>query len=185
MMKFQKEWIESAKEMSTLLYSLMGDTVVDIQHIGSTSIPSIHAKPIIDLAVGVHELDDVLPSIDILEKNGIVFRGQDVQDQLLFVAGDFGQDTRTHHIHVVKMGSEAWCNYLNFRDYLNTHPDKAGLYDALKLELAEKFPDDRKAYTAGKKAMVDRLLKEAHDWRIKSEEESNGVHSFDPNHAEN
>ena len=147
---------------------LMGKTVVDIQHVGSTSIPSIHAKPIIDLVAGVGELDDVLVYNNIMEKNGIVFRGQDVPGQLLFAAGDFQRDIRTHHIHVVKWASKAWNNYVDFRDYLNTCQGKAELYNALKLELAKKFPHDRKAYTDGKKEMIDSLLKEAHDWRMDS-----------------
>lgn len=79
--------------------------------------------------------------------------------------GNLDNDIKTHHIHVVKHDSTNWDNYLNFRDYLNAYYDKAKQYDELKQELAVKFSDDRKAYTEGKKELIDKLLREAYEWR--------------------
>ena len=161
----QEEWTQNAERTIQVLNRLLEPAAVDIQHIGSTAIPSIHAKPIIDLVVGVRNLDDILSYIELLKQHDIVFRGEDVAGQLLFVMGDFEKDTRTHHIHVVRWDGAEWNNYINFRDYLNRFPDKAIEYDACKKELAAQFADDRGSYTTGKQKLIDRLLNEAHMWR--------------------
>ncbi len=79
---------------------LLAGVAVDIQHVGSTAVPSIHAKPILDVVVGVRKLEDILAYKAVLEQSGVVFRGEDVKGQLLFVMGDFEKDVRTQHIHV-------------------------------------------------------------------------------------
>ena len=161
----QAEWEENAKETITQLKAVLGDTAVDIQHIGSTSLRTISAKPIIDLAIGVRALDDIKAMIDELEKVNVIFRGQDHPEQLLFVKGDFEKDTRTHHIHTVVWGGESWVNYVNFRDYLNAFPEKAAQYDALKRDLLANYAEDRGSYTSGKQTLIDTLLAEARAWR--------------------
>ena len=115
----QEEWTQNAERTIQTLKRLLEPVAVDIQHIGSTAIPSIHAKPIIDLVIGVRNLDDIAPYVELLKQHDIVFRGEDVAGQLLFVMGDFEKDTRTHHIHVVRWNGAEWNNYINFRDYLN------------------------------------------------------------------
>ncbi|HBG5346379.1 TPA: GrpB family protein [Clostridioides difficile] len=162
----QITWDKSAKDVIALLKNTFDKTAVDIQHIGSTSISSISAKPIIDIVVGVASLEEAKLYIEKLEQRGIIFRGQDVPEQLLFVMGDFEKNTRTHHIHVVKWNSVAWNNYINFRDYLNTFPDKAKLYDSHKQKLALQFEDNRKSYTQKKQELINILLEEARLWRM-------------------
>lgn len=165
LMEHQESWRTDALDAITSIKAVLGDAAIDVQHVGSTAINGIRAKPIIDIAVSVKTLDDVKPYIDALKQVGIVYRKQDVEGQLLFVMGDFGNDFRTHHIHVVVWASIQWCNYINFRDYLNAFGEKAKAYDALKLSLAEQFPQDRESYTNGKKEQIMQLLKEAHIWR--------------------
>ena len=75
----QEEWDQNAKEMIGILFELLNDAAIDIQHVGSTAIQSIHAKPIIDIAVGVGELNDILPYIELLKQHGIIYRGEDVK----------------------------------------------------------------------------------------------------------
>ena len=159
-------WEDVAAETIKKLKSLLNDVAVDIQHVGSTSIQNICAKPIIDIAVGVNTLDSIKPYIELLKKNGIVFRKEDVKEQLLFVIGDFEKEFRTHHIHVVEWNSIAWNNYINFRDYLNAFPECAKEYDELKKKLALEFADNRGNYTAGKQEFIDRILKQAHLWKV-------------------
>ncbi|MGI6076278.1 MAG: GrpB family protein [Pyramidobacter sp.] len=161
----QDEWEKEAKRTIEELKHLLGNTAIDIQHIGSTAISSIHAKPIIDIVVGVYDLIDIMPSIDVLEENGIIFRGQDVPKQVLFVKGDFDRDFRTHYIHVVKWNDNEWNNYINFRDYLNAFPEKALAYDRFKQKLAIQFSEERKQYTEGKQQLINKLLEEARLWR--------------------
>ena len=161
----QPLWEKMAAEAVALLRSLLNDVAVDVQHVGSTAIGSICAKPIIDIAVGVRSLDSIKPYIGLLEDNGIIYRKEDVAGQILFVIGDFEKDIRTHHIHVVEWNSTAWNNYVNFRDYLNAFPEDAAEYDALKKKLALEFADHRGNYTAGKQELIDELLKRAALWK--------------------
>lgn len=163
----QGKWEDEAKNTIEELKDLLPNTIIDAQHIGSTAIVSIHAKPIIDIVVGVDNFHDIMKNTSILEQHGYIYRGKETSKKLLFVKGDFEKDYRTHHIHVVKWKSEEWYNYVYFRDYLNTFPQKARLYDNLKQKLALQFPDDREKYTLAKKDMIDELLKEAHIWKEK------------------
>ena len=154
----QEEWHTLAQVTITLIAKLLDDVAVNIEHVGSTAIRGISAKPIIDIAVGVKKLENILPCVEKLEENGIVFRGEDVNNQYLFVIGNFENDTRTHHIHVVEHNSDAWKNYINFRDYLNDQPAQAKEYEELKQELAQLYPEDRVAYTKGKQKFIDEIL---------------------------
>lgn len=165
LMPHQKEWTQNAARTIHTLKCLLEPVAVDIQHIGSTAIPSIYAKPVIDLVVGVRVLDDIVSYAELLRQHDIVFRGEDVAGQLLFVMGDFEKDTRTHHIHVVRWNGAEWNNYINFRDYLNCFSGKATEYNTCKKKLAAQFADDRWSYTKGKQELVDRLLNEAYAWR--------------------
>ena len=132
----QEEWDKNAENVILELKQLFGNDAVDIQHVGSTAIHSIYAKPIIDIVIGLRDLNDISPYMQLLEEHGFIFRGEDVAGQMLFVMGDFEKDTRTHHIHAVKWNGTEWKNYINFRDYLNCYPDKAMIYDACKKKLA-------------------------------------------------
>ena len=163
----QTEWERSAGETIQTLKRILGSVAVDIQHIGSTSIRTISAKPIIDIAIAVNDYELILSKRDELEKAEIVFRFDERPEQLLFVMGDFAKDTRSHHIHVVLFGSDEWNNYINFRDYLNSNTEAAKEYEAVKLRLAEQYLDDRIAYTDGKHEVIDRLLEEARVWKSK------------------
>lgn len=157
----QPDWDTAAEQTIVLLKKLLAHAAVDVQHVGSTAVRGIHAKPILDIAVGVRSLGDVKPYLEPLAENGIVFSGEDIPGQLLFVMGDFERDTRTHHIHVVEWNGAAWNDYIGFRNYLNTFPDKAEQYDKLKQRLAAEFAGDRAGYTKGKQKLIQQLLMEA------------------------
>lgn len=161
----QDEWGENAEKTIVKLKHLLGNTAVDIQHIGSTAISSIHAKPIIDIVVGVYDLNEITPYVEVLGQNGFVFRGEDVSEQILFVMGDFENDLRTHHIHVVRWNGNEWNNYIHFRDYLNAFPEKAMIYDDCKQKLAVRFSGERERYTEGKQELIECILKEAGIWK--------------------
>lgn len=94
LVEHQEGWTDAGKECIRLLSSIPGEKAVAIEHVGSTAIPGIHAKPVIDIAVGVHSFDDVLECEDELAKHDIIFRGEDVPGQLLFVINN--GELRTH-----------------------------------------------------------------------------------------
>lgn len=163
----QSGWQKEAENTIAELKGIFENIDTDIQHIGSTAVSSIHAKPIIDIAVGVKNPEDIFPFIEELNKKNYIFRGEDVPGQLLLVKGDFKKDTRTHHIHVVKWNGTEWKNYIDFRDYLNAFPKKAAEYDECKQKLAKRFPDNRKLYTEGKKKLIAELIEEVKVWKTK------------------
>lgn len=158
-------WQEEARQCMDALKKILGNDAAGMEHVGSTAIPGICAKPIVDIAVAVGDLQDMLKHNEALEEQGFYYRGQDHEGQLLYVCGDLEKDIRTHHIHVVLTESQAWKNYRNFRDYMNSHPEEAKAYAQLKQDLAAKYAEDRKAYTAGKQEFIDDVLRKAEEWR--------------------
>ena len=157
------EWETIASETIAKLRSILQDVLIDAQHIGSTAIKDICAKPIIDIVAGVSDFDKLLSRNGVLEENGFIFRGQDHPMQYLYVVG--ANDIRTHHIHAVIHDSEEWNNYVDVRDYLNCHRTDAEAYSKLKEMLAKQYSEDRGAYTASKSELISEIIAKAHYWR--------------------
>ncbi len=156
------EWEKLAAQTIERLWRVFGSAAKDIQHVGSTAITSIKAKPIIDIVVGVQKLnalDGVFPR---LEADGFYQSLQHaVPNDILYVLGSAEDDLRTHHIHIVEMDGIQWKNYIGFRDYLNACPPKALEYEKVKAELAQKYSNDRISYTNGKEDFFEKTLIEA------------------------
>ena len=169
--KHQPLWETEAKNTILTLKTLFGDMAAEIQHVGSTSIPDIMAKPIIDIAVAVRSFEDVAPLIPVLEQNGFYYRPNNaLQNQMLFAKGSYYTGTgnvQTHFIHVVLWTGREWTDYVNFRDYMNAHPEEAKAYEALKMRLALEAPLDagRIQYTEGKHEFITQMLQKAAEWR--------------------
>ena len=161
----QDEWDEEGKKTCEKIRALLGDDITGVEHVGSTSIRWICAKPIIDIAVGVRSFEDIRKHDDLLSKNGIVYRKEDVPGQQLYRSGDLDNGIVTHFIHVVISDSDAWNNYINFRDYMNTHKEDAVQYGELKKDLCEKYPQDRESYIEGKRDFITDMLKRARIWK--------------------
>ncbi|MBQ3543597.1 MAG: GrpB family protein [Lachnospiraceae bacterium] len=158
-------WEKSAKELINKLKETLKDDIVAAEHIGSTSILNIYAKPIVDIVVGVTIFDRIMKHNDVLMAEGIIYRREDHPGQLLYICGDLEKNIHTHYIHVVIWGEKEWNNYINMRDYLNSHEDKAKEYSELKLRLAKDYPNDRIAYTDAKSDFIENILQEALEWR--------------------
>lgn len=165
----EKEWEIEAKNTISRLKRILGNLIKDIQHVGSTAILSIKAKPIIDIAVAVDDFDAILDLEKELKDNGFYYRPNaqsSVGDQLLFACGSFYEGTgnlQTHFIHIVRTNSMDWINYINFRDYLNKTPSAAKKYEDLKISLALQTPADsgREKYTKGKHDFIVYILRKA------------------------
>lgn len=167
----EKEWEKEAQNTISLLEKILGNVIKDIQHVGSTSILSIKAKPIIDIAVAVDDFSEILAFEKELKKNGFYYRPNartsvKIENQLLFACGNYYEGTgnlQTHFIHVVRANSMEWINYINFRDYLNNTPTVAKEYENLKVSLALQAPVDsgREKYTAGKHDFIVYTLRKA------------------------
>jgi GrpB-like predicted nucleotidyltransferase (UPF0157 family) len=133
-----------------------------IEHVGSTAIPGIHAKPVLDIAAVAHPFPLSESTRDSLGKLGYEYRGEAGIPGREF----FRTDPRTRHLHVFTFDSEAFFQHVFFRDYLRAHQEKAFEYENLKLELAKKFRTDREAYTNGKDKLVGQFNREARAWHI-------------------
>lgn len=163
----EQAWEIEAQNTILRLKEILGAVIKDIQHVGSTSIPSIKAKPIIDIAIAVDDFEDVLLLEEELKKQGFYYRPKvDLGEQLLFASGNYYDSTgdlQTHFIHIVKTGSMDWRNYINFRDYLNSTPAVAKAYEDLKILLAKQAPVDngREKYLRGKHDFIVYTLRKA------------------------
>lgn len=163
----EQAWEIEAQNTILRLKEILGAVIKDIQHVGSTSIPSIKAKPIIDIAIAVDDFEDVLLLEEELKKQGFYYRPKvDLGEQLLFASGSYYDSTgdlQTHFIHIVKTGSMDWRNYINFRDYLNSTPAVAKAYEDLKVLLAKQAPVDngREKYLRGKHDFIVYTLRKA------------------------
>lgn len=151
-------WAELYRDEEARLRAALEGVLVDVQHFGSTSIPGIRAKPILDILAGVPDRDDVFARRPQLQALGYGYvPGAGVPGHHVFGKGE----PRTHLLHVVEHGSRAWTENLWFRDRLRADPALAAEYDALKLRLAEAHPGDRARYTEEKGAFVQRIRREA------------------------
>jgi len=129
-----------------------------VEHIGSTSIPGLAAKPIIDIIALVEDLETARAAIPRLEATGYSFwAGNPDKTKLYLVKGLPPAPKRTHHLHIHDDEREVR-RHLVFRDHLRTHPDAAAAYLALKLDLAQRFRDDREAYSKHKTRFIDDLV---------------------------
>lgn len=162
--EYEPEWGRRAKATIEVLKSILDSAASDIQHVGSTAVPSIRSKPIIDIAVAVADYAPVLERLPQLETAGFWLSMDNRPRELLLVSGSREEDTRDCHVHVVLADGPQWRDYILFRDYLNEVPHQAKIYEQEKMRLAEKHPDDRKAYTAGKENLIRKLLRQAFAW---------------------
>lgn len=128
-----------------------------IEHVGSTAVPGLAAKPILDIALGHSDDSAVTSYIPVLETAGYVYRGDGgLPGREFFRRGV----VRTHHLHLVALDGSHWQRYLVFRDALRTDVALRNAYAALKLDLAVKFARDREAYIDGKATFVEAVVRD-------------------------
>lgn len=146
-------WNKEFEQVQAMLKSCWKENILDIQHVGSTAIPSICAKPILDVAVKVK-------SFTALDKAALVQKGYDdcgpqggKNTHILFVLRGLDQIS-LQHIHCYDQRDDEFDQLVGFRDYLNTHIEVALAYQALKISLAAEYPDDRQAYTRKKAPFI-------------------------------
>jgi GrpB-like predicted nucleotidyltransferase (UPF0157 family) len=152
---YTKVWIELYQEEEKRIRAAVGHLIVDLQHIGSTAIPGIKAKPILDMLAGVEQLEKALGCKAPLEAIGYDYIAH------AGIANDhvFGKGiARTHYLHVVEYGGAKWTNHLCFRDRLRKDPELAQAYERLKEELSQQFSDSRAKYHDEKSKFISEVL---------------------------
>jgi GrpB-like predicted nucleotidyltransferase (UPF0157 family) len=157
---YRPEWPAYFQSERELLQKILGAKVLEIRHIGSTAIPGMPAKPIIDILSAVENLADVDDFTDALAAIGYEDKGNgDVPGRRYFVKGS--EAARTHHLNFYEMNSPGWIIHILFCEYLKAHDEVAKEYAQLKLKLAKEFPTDRASYTNGKEKFVAGIVEKA------------------------
>ncbi|MBM7783516.1 GrpB family protein [Tenggerimyces flavus] len=149
-------WAEAYERALPLLRGALAGIAVAIEHIGSTAIPGLPAKPILDVAVGLPPGCDPAEVDEPLVALGFVYRGSD--ESRTTYGWESEPRVRVVNLHVVEHEGRTWREYVAFRDALRADPEARDAYAVLKQDLAERFPADRASYIAGKDAFVARVL---------------------------
>jgi GrpB-like predicted nucleotidyltransferase (UPF0157 family) len=151
--EYDPAWPVAFERERARINDAMGGHTVAIEHVGSTAVPGLGAKPIIDIMIGLRGLDDVDECVGPLEALGYEFKGEfGIPGRFYFrkiVAGN-----RSRQIHMVQHGSAFWERHILFRDYLRENPQAAREYEDLKVRLAAEFRTDREGYTEAKTEFI-------------------------------
>ncbi len=158
----KKGWNTLYEKEKIKLTKIFKDILEDIHHIGSTAIPNIKAKPVIDIMVVVQDINKVDQFNEEMIALGYEPKGEfGIKNRRFFQKGG---NNRTHHVHVFPKGSKEVQRHLNFRDYMRAHPQKARQYSQLKETLAAKYPNDIDKYIEGKNDFIKEIDREAAKW---------------------
>lgn len=157
--EYDSEWPSLFEHERSALQASLGEQVIVIEHVGSTAVPGLASKPIIDLLVGVHDLAAARSDFRRqLETHGYTYMAEYetwLPDEMLFRKGARGP--WTHHAHVMEAFGETWCDYIRLRDYLRRHSEIARAYGNVKSALALVFEDDIAGYRNAKRPFVERM----------------------------
>ncbi|MBD0290499.1 MAG: NAD-dependent protein deacylase [Thermoleophilia bacterium] len=155
-------WRVRAEREAERVHAALGRRVVAVEHIGSTSVPGLAAKPVLDLLVGLRELELARAEVRRMEGLGYEYLGEFGLPGRLFFRK--GLSRRTHHVHAVEHGGDLWREHLAFRDYLRAHPEEARLYGEEKRRVAEAVGRRWERYAEAKTRYTAALAKRARAW---------------------
>jgi GrpB-like predicted nucleotidyltransferase (UPF0157 family)/chloramphenicol 3-O-phosphotransferase len=156
---YDETWPARFAEVAHPVRDAVADLAAEVEHVGSTSVPGLAAKPVIDIDVVVRSPDEVAVAIQRLRSLGYVYQGdKGVRGREAFM---WPPGAEPHHLYVVVAGSQPHSDHVRFRDYLRQHPDVANEYAVLKRSLAEEHRDDRLGYTDAKSEFVAVVLRAA------------------------
>ena len=159
---YAPEWPARFADLAARLRQTLGAVAVRIDHIGSTAVPGLAAKPIIDIQISVHSFEPFDAIRLPLERLGYVWRSDNADRTKRYFREPVG--TPRTHVHVRKWGSWSEQFALLFRDYVRAHPGVATRYAEIKRELAERYRDDRHGYTEAKNPFIWATMAEASEW---------------------
>lgn len=159
---YNEAWADQFAELAALLREALGEVALRIDHIGSTAVPGLAAKPVIDIQISVAALEPIDPFRVPLEGLGYVYRADNPERTKRYFREPPG--TPRTHIHVRKLGTFSQQFPLLLRDYLRTHPTELPVYEELKRRLAAEHPHDGAAYTEGKVPWFWQTIRRADEW---------------------
>jgi GrpB-like predicted nucleotidyltransferase (UPF0157 family) len=154
---YHPDWPRAYAEERDRIAAVIGDTALAIEHVGGTAVPGLPAKPVIDLMVGVDDIERAGPAVAGLINLGYEYVPEletELPDRRYFRRGN----PETYQVHMVPLSSDYFTEHLLFRDYLRSHPQAAEEYGKLKRGLAGRHRFDREAYRAGKVPFIDTVV---------------------------
>ena len=155
-------WPQRFEQERRRVAEALGEAVAEIEHIGSTAVPGLAAKPIVDILAGLRTLELPAAAMDAMGGLDYEFLGEyGLPGRLFFRKGR----PRSHHVHAVLLGSDLWERHVAFRDYLRAHPAETDAYAQFKLQLVRDVGGDRDGYVDGKEAYAGALEQRARSWR--------------------
>jgi GrpB-like predicted nucleotidyltransferase (UPF0157 family) len=155
---YDRRWPAIYEEERQRLAKAFGSTAIEIHHIGSTSVPGLSAKPVIDIMIGVRTMDDARGLKTLMRSLGYVYvMVDDEPDRMFFRKGT----PRTHHVHIMSHRGAEYRRHLLFREHLMSHPSDRSEYAILKKRLAKEFREDRSSYVEGKSRYIESVLAKA------------------------
>lgn len=158
---YSPNWPKEFEAEKQRLLEVFGDRIVAVEHIGSTSIPGLAAKPIIDIVAGVNSFDVLSDFIQGLQGLGYEYMPKRMFDNRKFFPKG-SKEKRTHHLNLVLRDDfEQWVKPIAFRGYLRNHEQEREQYSELKITLARKYPEDRAKYTKLKDDFIQVILSKA------------------------
>ena len=155
---YDPTWPDTFQAAKSQILNAIAHHIQSIHHVGSTSVPGLPAKPIIDILVGVHDWEEARVAIPPLQRIGWEFRGQRGIPRRHYFVIRIPDGRRTHHLHMLETTSRAYADMLAFRDHLRTHPAAASEYASLKRRLAARPEPHRGAYQQAKAPFIQRVL---------------------------
>ncbi|HEX7956021.1 MAG TPA: GrpB family protein [Pyrinomonadaceae bacterium] len=158
-------WRDAFEAEAKRVAAALGENVVAVHHIGSTAIPGIYAKPIVDMLVEVGDIAEVDGRSSAMESLGYEVMGEYGIPGRRYFRKDDREGIRTHHIHAFEAGSAEASRHLAFRDYMTAHPADAQKYSELKRRLAEEHPHSPDGYMDGKDDFIKEMERRAAQWR--------------------
>jgi GrpB-like predicted nucleotidyltransferase (UPF0157 family) len=162
---YNPSWRSTFAAESQQIALAFGENIVAIHHIGSTSIPNIYAKPIIDFLVEVKNITKVDEQSSAMEALGYEVMGEFGIPGRRYFRKNNEIGTRTHHVHTFEINSPDIIRHLAFRDYMIAHPEAAQQYSQLKRQLAQQYPNDIYGYMDGKDSFIKEMEQKALAWR--------------------
>lgn len=154
--KYNPIWKEMFNEEKENLEKIFKGVAIQIEHIGSTAVEGLSSKPIIDIAVAVKKLTDFEKVKNYFEKEPYSIKEDSVDDEILVRKGSV--ENRTHFIHVMEVDSKRYQDTIIFRNYLRENKEVLKQYEDLKNNLAKKYTEDRKMYTASKNEFIQKII---------------------------
>ncbi|HEX2141807.1 MAG TPA: GrpB family protein [Candidatus Limnocylindria bacterium] len=162
---YDPAWPTLFQEWCGRLAEALGDGATRIDHVGSTAVPCLAAKPIIDVQISVPDVNDEATYVSAIERAGVAFRARDPEHRYFRPSGD---RPRAVQVHVCQAGSGWERTHLLYRDFLRANPETRDAYAALKRDLAARYRDDRIAYTEAKTSFILDTMSRAAAWAAQS-----------------